>query len=58
VIEVDGAQHLEQMPHDRLRSAWLRGRGYEVIRFMDREVLTEIESAEAEIWSALTNASR
>lgn len=54
VIEVDGGQHTGQVAYDRLRSAWLRGLGYRVIRFTNREVLTEIRGVEDGIWNALT----
>jgi len=53
VVEVDGAQHAMRRPQDRRRSAWLRGLGYEVIRFTDREVLMELGSVETATWAAL-----
>ena len=54
VIEVDGGHHAAQVLRDRKRSAWLRGLGYRVIRFTDREVLTELGGEEDSIWQALT----
>ena len=42
IIEVDGGQHLENKT-DKLRDKWLEEQGYEVLRFWDNEVLTNIE---------------
>ena len=42
IIEVDGGQHLENKK-DKLRDRWLEEQGYEVLRFWDNEVLTNIE---------------
>ena len=38
IIEVDGAQHLEQFEYDQIRTAFLNAAGYEVIRFWNDEV--------------------
>ena len=54
VIEVDGNQHAEQVERDAERDDWLRGQGFMVLRFSNREVLTSIESVEEAIWIALT----
>jgi len=43
IIEVDGGQRLENKK-DKLRNKWLKEQGYEVLRFWDNEVLTNIES--------------
>jgi very-short-patch-repair endonuclease len=42
IIEVDGGQHLENKK-DKLRDKWLKEQGYEVLRFWDNGVLTNIE---------------
>ena len=42
IIEVDGGQHLKNKK-DKLRDIWLKEQGYEVLRFWDNEVLTNIE---------------
>ena len=42
IIEVDGGQYLENNK-DELRDKWLDEKGYEVLRFWDNEVLTNIE---------------
>jgi len=41
VVEVDGGQHQDNET-DRLRDAWLKARGYQVLRFWNNEVLTEL----------------
>lgn len=43
VIEIDGGQHAEQVEYDRQRDAWLRNRGYTVLRFWNNEVLQRLE---------------
>jgi very-short-patch-repair endonuclease len=52
VIEVDGCQHLGD-PQDRERDRWLAARGFRVLRFQNREVLTEVESVLVRIRRAL-----
>jgi very-short-patch-repair endonuclease len=55
VIEVDGAQHGEPrgMVSDRRRTQWLGTHGYEVLRFWNAEVLTNIYGVEVAIKLAL-----
>ena len=43
VVEVDGGQHAIYKRKDKIRDEWLRKDGYEVLRFWDNEVLTNIE---------------
>lgn len=45
IVEVDGSQHLnEQKAYDEERSAFLIGRGFTVLRFDNRQVLTTIDA--------------
>lgn len=47
VIELDGGQHLDDpsiSKQDKLRDAWLRSKGLKVLRFDDRQVLTETQA--------------
>ncbi|MFG0722647.1 endonuclease domain-containing protein [Pseudomonas sp. GLN_6] len=44
VIELDGGQHLEQSAYDRRRDDWLRGQGFEVLRFGNHEVLLQTDA--------------
>jgi very-short-patch-repair endonuclease len=39
IIEVDGGQHLSAFEYDEQRTAWLKSRGYRVLRFWDNDVL-------------------
>ncbi len=55
VIELDGGQHStpKGREQDRRRDADLAARGLTVLRFSDREVLTNIEGVQEEIWRNL-----
>jgi very-short-patch-repair endonuclease len=54
IVEVDGGQHFkEQRQYDAARDQWLGSRGYRVLRFSDRDVLTELDSVLDAIWVAL-----
>ena len=44
IIELDGGQHAEQLPHDQHRDAWLTKQGYTVLRFWNNEVMQELEA--------------
>lgn len=43
VIELDGGEHWRRAAHDRLRDGYLEERGYLVVRFSDRDVLTNMD---------------
>jgi|HubBroStandDraft_4_1064222.scaffolds.fasta_scaffold94332_2 very-short-patch-repair endonuclease len=55
VIEVDGGGHGEarQIAFDETRTAYLRSRGYRVLRFWNNEVLKEIEGVMSVIYAAI-----
>ena len=53
VIEVDGAHHVEQADCDERRDQFLEAQGFRVLRFSDREALTEVEGVTAAILLAL-----
>lgn len=53
VIEVDGGHHLDQGESDNLRTEFLVGQGYQVIRFWNRQVIDEIDSVLAVIYDVL-----
>ena len=42
-IELDGSQHLEQMEYDEERTKYLESQGYEVIRFWNNQMMSDIE---------------
>jgi very-short-patch-repair endonuclease len=55
VIELDGGQHysLEGKEKDRVRDAYLISLGFNILRFSDREVLTNIEGVLEHIFEHL-----
>jgi very-short-patch-repair endonuclease len=44
VIEVDGGEHMERAVNDALRSAYLQGGGYPVLRCWNDDVLQRTEA--------------
>ncbi len=48
VIEVDGGQHA-QSQIDILRDEWLRGQGFEILRFWNNDVLANLDGVFQEI---------
>ena len=57
VVEVDGDHHVEQAAYDEGRERWLEGQNLRILRFSNREVLTQMRSVEQAIWQALTTLS-
>jgi len=55
VIELDGGQHYseEGQLKDKVRDEFLSDLGLQVLRFSDRDVLTQIDSVLEKIWSCL-----
>ncbi len=55
VVELDGGQHYteEGKARDQTRDEFLAGKGLQVLRFSDRDVLTQIDSVLERIWSYL-----
>ncbi len=43
VIEIDGGHHALQRDEDDARDQWLEDQGFQVLRFLDTEVLTNLE---------------
>jgi very-short-patch-repair endonuclease len=54
VIELDGDTHAERQRYDAQRTAELVKRGYEVLRFTNRDVGTNLEGVLMKIEEALT----
>jgi hypothetical protein len=52
VVEIDGSQHMDA-ERDRVRDAWLRAHGYQVLRFWNSDVLSQTEGVIAAIIAAL-----
>lgn len=59
IVEVDGGQHAtsEGKEHDEKRDAFLRKVGYEVLRFSDRDVLTNIQGVLQKIYETVEQAT-
>jgi very-short-patch-repair endonuclease len=55
IIELDGGQHGEdrEAGRDEERTAWLKVRGYEVLRFWNNEVLRDMEAVLERIMEAM-----
>jgi very-short-patch-repair endonuclease len=53
VIELDGAQHLDEEKYDRQRSEYLAGLGYRVIRFWDNDAFANTDEVVEQISNLL-----
>ena len=53
IIELDGSQHLEQEEYDEERTAYLKSKGYRVLRFWNNDVTNNIDSVLTVIWDTL-----
>ena len=53
VVEIDGGHHADQQDYDAVRTEWLESQGFEVLRYWDNEVLTQMDSVLESIWDAL-----
>ena len=43
IIEADGGQHAQEKEKDEERTQWLNSQGFTVLRFWNKEILTNIE---------------
>lgn len=43
IVELDGGQHAENTVRDERRDRWLRGQGFTVLRFWNREVMRQLD---------------
>ena len=53
IVELDGGQHVIDAPYDANRDAFLRSAGFRVLRFWNRDVLSQTDSAVETIYEAL-----
>jgi very-short-patch-repair endonuclease len=53
IIELDGGQHAEQTVYDAERDAWLRDRGFSVLRFWNNDVLQNLGGVKDTILSKM-----
>ena len=58
IIELDGSQHAEpeEERKDALRTAYLNQQGYQVMRFWNNQVNTELEGVLQAIYKTLTDS--
>jgi len=56
IIELDGSQHLGLEEYDAERTAFLKSKGYQVIRFWNKDVMKDIEGVVKVILDALYQA--
>jgi very-short-patch-repair endonuclease len=59
IVEVDGNQHGfdEAVARDARRTSYLEGQGFRVLRFSNRDVMTEIDVVLGTIYAALAGAT-
>ena len=57
IVELDGGQHNDEAhkAYDARRDAWLRGEGFEVLRFWNSDVFLEWDAMAERIWHTLQN---
>jgi very-short-patch-repair endonuclease len=53
VIEVDGGQHVDQEEYDIERTAYLKSKGFRVLRFWNNEVRSNIEEVLDQIFRTI-----
>ena len=58
LIELDGGQHAEQHTYDQKRDAFLREKGYNILRFWNNEVFENCFGVLENIYAALHHHSR
>ncbi|WP_298091231.1 endonuclease domain-containing protein [uncultured Sphingomonas sp.] len=58
IVEVDGDDHAGKTHQDAERTRFLRNEGYDVIRFGNTEVMTNIDGVVAMITSAIAHKAR
>ena len=54
IVELDGGQHVDEQSYDAQRDAFLKERGFRVLRFWDHEVMRGVESVLDAIAEALS----
>jgi len=53
IVEIDGSQHADELARDKNRTEFLRNAGYDVLRFWNHEISSEIDSVVQRIVDAL-----
>ena len=55
IIELDGSPHLEQEEYDEERTAFLKSKGYRILRFWNNDVMNNIDAVLRVIYDALND---
>ena len=58
VIELDGGQHAERHAYDEKRDDYLRGKGYRMLRFWNKEVFQNCMDVLEAVYQALVRAAK
>ncbi len=58
VVEVDGSQHGMRCAYDAQRTAFLVARGYDVVRFWNRDIFTNLDGVIEDVFAALQAPAR
>ena len=58
IIELDGGQHAEQQDYDRKRTAYLEAKEFQVVRFWNNDVLTNIDGVLESLTLTLSQRER
>ena len=58
IVEIDGGHHSAQVEYDQHRDAFLRAGGYEVVRFWNNEVLTNLNGVLESLTLTLSRRAR
>ncbi len=53
IVEIDGSQHADELARDNSRTDLLRDAGYDVLRFWNHEISSDIDSVVQRIADAL-----
>ncbi len=53
IVELDGSQHVEQADYDMRRDAFLRSRGFRVLRFWNGDILERADTVVETLFEAL-----
>lgn len=52
IVELDGSQHAES-DYDKRRDAWLRARGFRVLRVWNNQLLADRDAVLETVWHGL-----
>jgi very-short-patch-repair endonuclease len=58
IVEVDGGQHANQVHDDAARDTYLRGQGYQIVRFWNNEVLGNLNGVLESLTLTLSQRAR